>query len=194
MSEYRRDDRAHRSVGAGAMAYGAAMSEPAPDAAAVNGPVRQLRVPPLAGAAPAHPAWRARTTSRPTPSTHNARWNAIAQPSPSCVMRPPLRISTRTAASNRMRSTASHSGLGSRNMLPRRVTGAATGQIQAELRGTYLPESLRGRALRRTADHDLGSGLVSSAPRNKPGQRDPAIFSRASAAPPGSRTSDPSAD
>jgi hypothetical protein len=32
--------------------------------------------------------------------------------------------------------TASQSGLGSRNMLRRRVTGA---EIQAELRGTYLP-------------------------------------------------------
>jgi hypothetical protein len=34
--------------------------------------------------------------------------------------------------------TASQSGLGSRNVLPSRVTGAATGQIQAELRGTYF--------------------------------------------------------
>ena len=66
MSEYRRDDRAHRSVGAVAMAYGAAMNEPAPDAAAVNGPVRRLRVL-RSQEQHSQPAWRARTTSRPTP-------------------------------------------------------------------------------------------------------------------------------
>jgi hypothetical protein len=66
VSEYRRDDWAHRSVRAGAIAYGAAMTEPAPDASAE--PVRQLRVAPLAGAAPARPASRARKTSHSTPS------------------------------------------------------------------------------------------------------------------------------
>src|SRR5215204_6892598 len=52
----------------GGRKYGAATTGFAPEASAGDGPVRWLRVARLAGAAPAPPAWRARTAWPPNPS------------------------------------------------------------------------------------------------------------------------------